>query len=331
MEINKNLRQSTKTLVADRDLGEDGHTCCGYCNHAITTEQGLGLQHIVPISAAKTHTPEQLCDLFGLEGAEREVMKHCDNERAWAIHFNHPDNLVPMHNACHQEADHGIQSSPWQAARVNRRYHDREVSDESEAELLAEKILRQERTVAESTRHARMHTLLASRQLLCEQQRDASASEAEIIGACLEQIDASVAQRHEKAARLNPVQYSKELHQPNRMYDFEANADFLMNATPEKQAEWLSGAWSACKPSKLFSIASHFDIAVVERAVELLHEKLGLLYESYGLPNPIVTGEKTLDGPPKRIVRQEARIELAQQALQRIRNGEGLDTPSAIR
>ncbi len=109
--------------VLDRARNAEGHVCCGHCTHRIADDQLLTIQHIVPRRSLNEDSFATLARKLGIPPEEQAAHAN-DAPEAQQTYLrallNAPDNLTPMHNACHREADFGLTYTPEEAAEINR-------------------------------------------------------------------------------------------------------------------------------------------------------------------------------------------------------------------
>jgi hypothetical protein len=112
------ITKDTLSEVLDAARDPQGRVCCDHCHDPIRDDQMLTIQHIVPRRLLKGETFDELA--AALDIAPEDIPQE-DAYGFFRAKLNAPDNLRPMHNACHRFVDFGIELSPAEAEIANRK------------------------------------------------------------------------------------------------------------------------------------------------------------------------------------------------------------------
>lgn len=116
------ISETALAEVLNRARDDEDRICCAHCADPITDEQMLTIQHIVPRRRLTSDPFDMLATDLGIPRDQQQA--YADRPETEQREFlqrilNSPDNLCPMHNACHREVDFGLSFTPEEAARIN--------------------------------------------------------------------------------------------------------------------------------------------------------------------------------------------------------------------
>jgi hypothetical protein len=120
MQIKPSLKKSTKRWVTDRARNEQGHVICSCCEKPIRDDQQITINH----KQQWQYLRERL-----VRDPRFNALDFHDQRKAIQNAYNNVGNLEPLHVACHRFVDTGIEASPEEAERLNRKLvSDKQVS-----------------------------------------------------------------------------------------------------------------------------------------------------------------------------------------------------------
>lgn len=112
MQVKPRLTQSTKLWVIDRARNEQGHVICSCCEEPIRDDQQITINH--------KQQWQYLRERLVRDPRFIELDFH-GQRKAIQNAYNNVGNLEPLHVACHRFVDTGVEASPEEAERLNRK------------------------------------------------------------------------------------------------------------------------------------------------------------------------------------------------------------------
>lgn len=112
MQIKPNFKKSTKRWVTDRARNEHGDVICACCEAPIRDDQQITINH--------KQQWQYLRDRL-LRDPRFNALDFHGQRKAIENAYNNVGNLEPLHVACHRFVDTGVEASPEEAERLNRK------------------------------------------------------------------------------------------------------------------------------------------------------------------------------------------------------------------
>lgn len=114
----KGFYPSVRNAVIDRARDDSGKVICHHCKDPITDQQTITIQHVKPWREVR-----QEFESNPVVKLLPDSSKNTARRQAFNMLHTEPDDLVPLHVACHREVDFGLEFTPEERSRINRRHY----------------------------------------------------------------------------------------------------------------------------------------------------------------------------------------------------------------